>query len=401
MKIKFKIYLLISLALLTLVIVSGLGLYSTAASNTVLHKMSDELIPEVSTVLMLRLEANDMVRRLYESSSKAALSHDEQVVELKRIVESKREEDAATLKLFNEYNASRKHPDVAAIWNQVANAWTTWYPEVATDFTRVMEVAANNPTPENLRAFFQEANDTVPRFRETTTAIIENIEKIANLILRQNQELVDAAENSAGTIRNIQIIISLLSVAGLILLGFLTLKTVVGPIEQTRNTVMNVERENNLQLRVNYESSDEVGELVKAFNAMMARLQTSLCAIHDRVNAATGAVMTLTSSAEQVASSSSSQSSSTSAMAASVEEMTVSINNVTGSANEAQSMAQHAGKISDEGGQIIESTANEMIKIGNTVAQASSVIKNLGEESQQISSVVQVIKEVADQTNLL
>ena len=42
-----------------------------------------------------------------------------------------------------------------------------------------------------------------------------------------------------------------------------------------------------------------------------------------------------------------------------------------------------------------------MDTISETVAKASEVIKALGEESQQISSVVQVIKEVADQTNLL
>jgi methyl-accepting chemotaxis protein len=88
-------------------------------------------------------------------------------------------------------------------------------------------------------------------------------------------------------------------------------------------------------------------------------------------------------------------------MAASVEEMTVSINTVASSAGDAQTMAQRAGAVSDEGGQIIERTAAEMGAIAEAVAQASQVIQALGNDSQQISSVVQVIKEVADQTNLL
>jgi methyl-accepting chemotaxis protein len=88
-------------------------------------------------------------------------------------------------------------------------------------------------------------------------------------------------------------------------------------------------------------------------------------------------------------------------MAASVEEMTVSINTVASSAGDAQSMAERAGEVSNEGGQIIERTAAEMGAIAQTVAQASNVIQALGSDSQQISSVVQVIKEVADQTNLL
>ncbi|GHU17945.1 hypothetical protein FACS189475_02600 [Betaproteobacteria bacterium] len=113
------------------------------------------------------------------------------------------------------------------------------------------------------------------------------------------------------------------------------------------------------------------------------------------------AVESLSTAAQQVAASSANQSSSTSAMAASIEEMTVSISTVSNSATDAQAVAHEAGEISDQGGGIIGQTVSEMGVIAQTVAQASQVIQTLGSESQQISSVVQVIKEVADQTNLL
>ena len=57
--------------------------------------------------------------------------------------------------------------------------------------------------------------------------------------------------------------------------------------------------------------------------------------------------------------------------------------------------------LSAQGGEVIHRTVDEMNQIAGTVRQASAAIDDLGQKSDQITSVVQVIKEVADQTNLL
>ena len=399
--IKTKIILLIALAWIALAIVSGLGLYSTTTSNNAMHQMSDELMPKVNTVLMLRVQTNNLLRRLYETGSKATLTYEEQITELRRVLELKREADTLSLQLFQTYDAINKNLNEKALWDQVVNAWNGWYPGVGTDFTRSVEMVLNNPTPEKFQDFFLKAGRIGPQFQDRTNTITKALGEISDLIAQQDQEIALSNEKNAQSIRSFQIIISLLAVGGVLLLGIIIQKTIVGPIEKTRDTVIGVERDSNLQFRVDYQSNDEIGEMVKAFNAMMSRLQTSFQNINQRVNAANGAVVSLNSTIQQVASSASNQSNSTSAAAASIEEMTVSISTVTDSASEVQSMTHQAGKNLEEGGQIIERTVKEMIEIAETVAQASDVIKKLGEESQQISSVVQVIKEVADQTNLL
>jgi methyl-accepting chemotaxis protein len=198
-----------------------------------------------------------------------------------------------------------------------------------------------------------------------------------------------------------QAVITLVVVIVAIFLGFSTLAATIKPLGKISDTVGRVARERDLTLRVDHKNDDEMGVMVSSFNKMLAELQKSFHDVQDRMGDVSGAVESLNTAAQQVAASSSSQSSSTSAMAASVEEMTVSINTVASSAGDAQTMAERAGEVSDEGGQIIERTAAEMGAIAETVAQASQVIQALGNDSQQISSVVQVIKEVADQTNLL
>lgn len=58
-------------------------------------------------------------------------------------------------------------------------------------------------------------------------------------------------------------------------------------------------------------------------------------------------------------------------------------------------------KIAQTGEKIVDNTVNEVQVISNTVAESSQLIKTLGERSQQIFEIVDVIKDIADQTNLL
>jgi methyl-accepting chemotaxis protein len=88
-------------------------------------------------------------------------------------------------------------------------------------------------------------------------------------------------------------------------------------------------------------------------------------------------------------------------MAASVEQVSVSINHVAANAGDALQMAQRSGELSDQGGAVIGKAVDEMKMITTSVKNVAEQIDTLGQQSTQISGVVQVIKDVADQTNLL
>jgi methyl-accepting chemotaxis protein len=90
-----------------------------------------------------------------------------------------------------------------------------------------------------------------------------------------------------------------------------------------------------------------------------------------------------------------------SSMAAAVEEMTVSIAHVAENAGEAHVISMQASDLSQSGTQIIGNAAEEMQKISQAVQSSSDIIEELGRHSEQISSIVNTIKEIADQTNLL
>ncbi|MDR2209055.1 MAG: methyl-accepting chemotaxis protein, partial [Azoarcus sp.] len=173
------------------------------------------------------------------------------------------------------------------------------------------------------------------------------------------------------------------------------------PLKETTRAIMKVAETLDFTQRLNSTASDEVGTITQSFDHMLASVQKAVQAIGTEVGKTSEMVGTIDAVAERIAQGSSSQSSSTSAMASAIEEMTVSIDTVASSASSAQSMAQYAKQISEEGSQTIEKTQAEIATIAQIVSNASKVITTLSEESRQISNVVNVIKDVADQTNLL
>ena len=141
--------------------------------------------------------------------------------------------------------------------------------------------------------------------------------------------------------------------------------------------------------------------LLADMKQMQKALRGMIGALKANADGVASAAHQLSSASEQLAIGTSRQSESASGMAAAVEQMTVSINHVSDSANEARQVTEENGAQSNDGKRVIEETVTEMQEISRTVAHASETIHAVGQNSQKISSIVQVIKDVADQTNLL
>jgi methyl-accepting chemotaxis protein len=95
------------------------------------------------------------------------------------------------------------------------------------------------------------------------------------------------------------------------------------------------------------------------------------------------------------------QNEATSSMAASVEEMAVSVTHVSDSSATAKGVAEDSLRKAEQGGQVIDKTVREMMAMADTVRSTSSAMEILGQRTDEIGSIAGVIKEIADQTNLL
>jgi len=141
--------------------------------------------------------------------------------------------------------------------------------------------------------------------------------------------------------------------------------------------------------------------LLSSIIQMQANLRDTIAHSRQAAEQVAAAADNLASNSEQVSRSSSQQSEATASMAASVEQITVSISHVSASAANARQLAEETGKLSTQGEALVQTTVGGINKISDSVTRSNQVIGALGEQSNQIFSIVNVIKEIADQTNLL
>lgn len=225
-----------------------------------------------------------------------------------------------------------------------------------------------------------------------------------NTVLGAASIVVDISGEVA-TIRktNISIWISLAVIQLMLffVIGLITRRAITGPLQGMRDAIASIEKHKDFTQRLPANNCDEIGQTANTFNILVADVQSALKEIHGSVARLHGAASGVATASQKVVDGSSEQSNSSASMAAAIEEMSVSISHVSSSADDALTISRASHQVSDLGGKIIGETVTGMTQISTAVDEASTAIEALGEQSRQITSVVQVIKEVADQTNLL
>lgn len=141
--------------------------------------------------------------------------------------------------------------------------------------------------------------------------------------------------------------------------------------------------------------------LLAAMKVMQSNLQKLIGEIQTDADMVASAAKKMTIAAEDVACSSNQQSASSLVIAAAMEQLAVSINLISDSANRAQTISGDSELLMNETSGVVSEAVNRIAKIATVVEQASQTVRTVGQESENVSKIVLVIKEVADQTNLL
>ena len=214
-------------------------------------------------------------------------------------------------------------------------------------------------------------------------------------------EIAEDAVVSAERGEIVASVVILCGVLAVVVLGVFLLRNIRSSLNQIQSMVNRIESDLDFTVRVDVQKHDEIGLTTLALNRLLDKLQANLKSISTGAQSVATAASLMATTSTQVATASHQQSEAASDMAATVEEMTVSINHVSERAQEADRVSGESGQFAVSGGKVIGQTVSDIQEIAVTVHDAAELIQGLEQHSQQISQVVAVIKEVADQTNLL
>ena len=145
----------------------------------------------------------------------------------------------------------------------------------------------------------------------------------------------------------------------------------------------------------------ETRQLLAALESMRLRLNDAFQEIRSSAGYVADSAAQLSSMSEQVAVSAQRQAESTSSAAATLEELTVSINHVADNAHDASDQANQAGSLARRGNDDVGDAAQRILAVNHSVEATAGEMATLTREVQEIGNIVTVIRDVADQTNLL
>ena len=385
MTISRRIILMVVISVLSLLIVGVVGLFVSNQQTQSIRQIKDDSLASIKTLGEARqayMEFRVLVYTHLVNTDPAAM----QSVE-KRLQESS-ERVNSLLKSYEKLISKDEDRRMLDATTGVLSKY------IDLMNNKVIPLSRNNDKEGARNMIVSEGTALGTSLRKSLGDLIEFNDDKADV---SSQNAIDSAER--GKTLSIAVILAAMSI--MIAFGYFLVSNIKKSLDQIQQMVNRVENNLDFTVRVDVKQHDEIGQTTQALNRLLDKLQGNLKAIAESAKSVASAASLMTTTSSEVAMASHQQSTSASDMAATVEEMTVSINHVGDRAQEANRISTESGKLAISGETVIAKTVSDIQGIALIVSEAAELIHGLEQHSQQISNVVQVIKEVADQTNLL
>lgn len=251
-------------------------------------------------------------------------------------------------------------------------------------------------------ADFGKLNETLQRMNSAYDENKLNLEKFRDARLAAFQNAIKDSNDQANLLISIGIAMGAITVLLLFVISIPIVSSLRSSIIDVVKSLRDIAQEDgDLTVRIETKNKDEIGDLVHWFNQFVAKLQNVVREICESSMPLAELAKNLNQVSEQTQTTISAQQRSAADAKTAVDDMTVSVNSVASSAAEAAGAATDASNAAGDGQRVVDSTVNSIQTLANSVEETAEVIRKLEEDSNQVGVVLDVIKGIAEQTNLL
>ncbi|OKP82433.1 chemotaxis protein [Paenibacillus sp. P3E] len=247
-------------------------------------------------------------------------------------------------------------------------------------------ILAEQKDPTDFNAF-------KPQIAQQGEMVVTNL----NGLIETNVQLADQtntdSQSAYASSLNLTIVIIVVSVILSILIGYAIARSISKPLLNMLGLASEVAK-GNLTQRSDISTKDEVGQLASALNRMVDNLKELINGIVMNSQSVAASSEEISASTQEIASTSTTQSVASASITELFKELSLAINSVAVSAEEAAELSNQTVITAREGGYVVESSLQGMQAVNHQMTQ-------LEEDSRKIGDIIEVIDDIAEQTNLL
>ncbi len=228
---------------------------------------------------------------------------------------------------------------------------------------------------------------------------------LANLVGQQSTAITQTSEQliTGSVSANRQVVVLLVfGLVGGLLISWLISRAICNPIRLTTDTMHDIASgEGNLMIALDSSARGELGQLADSFNRFVGKIRHLIQRTARSTESVIDAVAQTSDITQQIIQRVLEQERETEQLATAMNQMTASITEVAGNAAVAEEAAGAANQEAHNGRTQVQESADSIRELAREVEMAEQAIQEVEHESERIGSVIDVIKSIAEQTNLL
>ena len=228
---------------------------------------------------------------------------------------------------------------------------------------------------------------------------------MSQIIVKAEREMLDDSSLSDAkydAARNSMLMITIIGILVGGTLAILISLNISGALQRLLERIEDIaEGEGDLTVVIDESAKDETGDVARAFNQFVAKIHKVITGVIDSTMQLSSAAEELSTVSQQTGQGVDNLSSEVEQVATAMNEMAATVRDVASNAEQAASSAQEAHVSAENGVNVIKETVASVSQLSSEIDSSSEAIHELKVDSENISSVLDVIKSIADQTNLL
>lgn len=231
--------------------------------------------------------------------------------------------------------------------------------------------------------------------------ISEKITQLVNLQLRVARQEFESIEQVYDDNVFTLLLLSTLIILGLIAVAVYVYRSMVYPLQYMQRTIEQISEQSDLTLSLNIKGKNELGAISQSFNNMMSQMRHIIAEILSATNQLSDSAQSMTLVSEKSQTSINIQREEIEQVAAAMNQMSSTSQEISNNAKQADTDARDTSTQAQQGTDIVNQAVAATNALIVDVQGVSQKIKALESDSENIGSIVDVIKSIAEQTNLL